>query len=937
MRLGCALLFVWVGFALGAGEDAGPALIAKRCLSCHNSAQMMGSLSLENRESALRGGKSGPALNAGDYPRSLLWTKVESGQMPLGNPLPPAERAVLREWLAAGAPWAQALAAQSRPRADKSWWSLQPLQIAEPTSPAGLPGEWSHSAIDRFLFASLKEKKLQPSPPADRRTLIRRVTFDLTGLPPKPEDVERFVNDPRREAYEELVDRLLASPAYGERWGRHWLDVARYGESHGYEQNHLRSNAWPYRDYIIRSFNEDKPFDRLVLEQLAGDVTGNGDPGVEVATGFLVAGPHDTVGNQAEAARRQQRADDLDDMINATAAGFLGLTVSCARCHDHKFDPIQQADYYRLQAVFAGVEHGERAVAAAAERKAWEAKVRPLEKALEEAKARLQGLKTGAKPRTDRIASEVLGRYRPAVSPRLTEETFPVVEARYVRIHAASGVPGGLDEIEVLTPDGRNVSLASAGAVARASSTRRPEANPEAYSEKNLNDGKFDQRWFAEAGKAVNITLELGAPSKVSRVAWSSDRMGGFTGQFEAPALREYIIEVSVDGTAWKQVAGSDGRLPPRKEEQDEIVLLAALSSAEKQTYASLRREISGLEERLKGIGKLPMIYAGQFRQPGEPAFLLKGGNVMMRGEEVRPASLSTLERVLEGFELPSGAPESERRVALARWITGPKNPLTPRVLANRIWHYHFGRGIVSTPSDFGFNGEKPTHPELLDYLARRLHEYGWRMKPMHREIVMSAAYRQSSASNQESSRVDAEARYLWRFPPQRLSAEAIRDSILEVAGKLDHRSGGPGFRLYKYTVDNVATYFPLEKFEEDTYRRAVYLQSARSIRPELLAQYDCPDSSLPEPKRVVTTSPLQALSLLNNGFIVDMAAAFADRVRQEAGASAEAQIRRAFAVAFARQPNSAELQAAQALVARHGMAALCRALFNANEFVYVM
>ncbi len=938
MRLPGVLLLGCVGIALGATpDDNATTLIEKRCLGCHNSAQKMGALSLESWEAALRGGKSGPALNPDDALSSLIWKRVEAGQMPLGNPLPEAERTALRSWLSGGAKWSRVLAGAKRPRADKSWWSLQPVKVADPLVAGGAPGEWGRTPIDRYLATAMKAKGLLPSSPADRRTLVRRVTFDLTGLPPTPEEVEQFDRDARPQAYEELVDRLLASRAYGERWGRHWLDVARFGESHGYEQNHLRLNAWQYRDYVIRSFNEDKPFSQMVLEQLAGDVVGKGNPDVEVATAFLVAGAHDTVGNQAEAAKRQQRADDLDDMINATAAAFLGLTVNCARCHDHKFDPIQQADYYRMQALLSGVHHAEREIVTEQQRRDWETKVKPLEKELERTRARLKKIAEEAKDRADAARHDVLARYRPPVSPRLTEETFAPATARFVRLSARAGAPGGLDEIEVWTADGRNAAIASAGGSVRASSTRRPEASPEAYSEKNLNDGRYDQRWFADGSGPVHITVELPRAETVHRIAWSSDRMGGFMEKFEAPILREYAVEVSKDGAAWTRVADSKRRLPARNEDQEQIVLLSVLPAERNRQYRELQKRAGDLENRLKEAGKLPTVYAGQFRQPEEPAFLLKGGNVMARGEAVVPASLSTLDHVLDPFIVAEDAPESERRVALANWITHPKNPLTPRVLANRLWHYHFGRGLVGTPSDFGFNGEKPTHTELLDYLAARLLHYGWHMKPLHKEIVMSAAFRQSSAFSDAAANVDSESRYLWRFPPQRLSAEAIRDSLLSVAGVLKSGSGGPGFRLYRYTVDNVATYFPLESFGPETYRRSVYLQTARSIRPELLSQYDCPDSALPEPKRVVTTSPVQALALLNNGFVTDMAEAFAARVVREAGGERDAQIRRAFALAFVRPPNDWEMEAARRLVERHGLSAICRALFNANEFVYVM
>jgi hypothetical protein len=327
-------------------EREAAALIAKSCLGCHDSRSKLGGLVLESREAALRGGVSGPALVPGDSGASLAARRVREGTMPAGSPLPAASRELFARWIDAGAPWKESLPA-GRKRAGSDWWSLQPLRRDPVPAPEGMPQEWARSAIDRFLYASMAAKGLTPRPEADRRTLIRRAAFDLTGLPPTPDEVEAFAADPREDAYERLVERLLSSPAYGERWGRHWLDVIRFGESHGYEQNHLRPNAWPFRDYVIRSFNEDKPFDRMVLEHLAGDRAG--DPAAEAGTGFLVAGTHDTVGNQAPAARLQQRADDLDDMVNATASAFLGLTVNCAKCHDHKFDPILQADYYRMQ------------------------------------------------------------------------------------------------------------------------------------------------------------------------------------------------------------------------------------------------------------------------------------------------------------------------------------------------------------------------------------------------------------------------------------------------------------------------------------------------------------------------------------------------------------------------------------------------------------
>jgi mono/diheme cytochrome c family protein len=884
------LLLASLGAAPAFGT--GPEILQKRCLSCHNAQARMGGLSLETKAdaAAVLGGR--------------LWARVQAGQMPPGGGLPPAERAELGKWLESGAVWEGRLA--TRQRAGKDWWSFQPLKPAS-------------GSIDSFLLARLRQKGLGFSPEASRQTLIRRVTFDLTGLPPSPEEVAAFVAN---GDYEALVDRLLASPAYGERWGRHWMDVIRYGESNGYEQNHARPSAWPFRDYLIRSFNADVPFNRMILEHLAGDLTGKGNPDVEVATAFLVAGPHDTVGNQAEAFKRQQRADDYDDMVNATAAAFLGLTVNCAKCHDHKFDPILQSDYYRMAAVFAGVHHGEREMGTPAQKEAYRAAAAPLEARIAAGKKRLEELRP--KDGLEAAADQVRRRMRPPVSPFFTEERFPPIRARMVRVTFPQGAAGGLDELEIWNTAGRNVAL---GRPAAASATRVADGNPDAYHPRSLTDGVFDKRWFAPPGaNGATVTVDLGAVEEIGRVSWSTDRKKAFQGRFQQAVAARYTLAVSGDGVAWKDVASEAGRLPARKEDQERLFALEALSEPARQEYLAAEKELAAATRQLAAIEKLPRAYAGEFR-PAEPVYLLKGGNVMQRGPAMEPGSLSAL----PGFTLALDAPEGERRLALAKWIGSDTNPLTPRVIANRLWHYHFGRGLVGTPSDFGFNGERPSHPELLDALAAKLVGYGWRLKPLHREILLSAAYRQGSGWQEAAAKVDAEARLLWRFPPQRLQAEAIRDSMLAVAGVLDRRMGGPGFPLYKYTVDNVATYFPLESFGPETYRRSVYAQSARSIRTELLSVYDCPDSSLPEPRRVVTTSPLQALSLLNNSFTLDMARAFAARMAEGPDA-----VGRGFQLAFGRSPVPAERAGAEELVARHGLAALARALFNANEFVYV-
>lgn len=920
------LLLLALGLPL-AGQDLerlATESIRKNCLQCHSAAAKMGGLVLESRAAALR------VLSPGAAKNSVLVDRVKKGEMPVGNPLPAAERELLARWVDAGAPWSAKLTAVERKRAGKDWWSLQPVVVKPPAHAEG-------TMIDRYLLDAMAAKQLKPSPPADKRTLIRRATFDLLGLPPTPAEIEEFVKDTRADAYERLVDRLLASPAYGERWGRHWMDVIRFGESHGYEQNHLRPNAWQFRDYVIRSFNEDKPFDRMVMEHIAGDVVGAGDPAVEVGTGFLVAGPHDTVGNQNEAAKRQQRADDLDDYVNATGSAFLGLTVNCAKCHDHKFDPILQADYYRMASIFAGVIHAERDLATAAEKESFRQRMEPLQAQLKQVSEAMKTLRQQAEPQIAARRESILAKYRPAVDARLTEENFAPTPARFIKLRIEAMSTGGvaaLDEIEVWA-GARNVALASSGSRIKASSVRKADDDANAYSEQHLIDGKFAQRWFAESNKPVDLVLELPRTETIQKISFSRDRMGGFMGRFEGPIPSQYQIEVSSDGEQWRRVASSEGRLPPVEAQREELLLLAVLSERDQAQWRQLQHRQKALQQQTAAVPKLAAAYAGRFEQPKEPVYLLKRGNVMDRGDVIQPASLSTL--AMKGFTVEENAPEKDRRVALAKWIADAQNPLTPRVLVNRLWHYHFGRGIVGTPSDFGYNGERPSHPELLDYLAARLTSNGWRLKPLHKEIMLSLAYRQSSAMHEANARIDSEARYLWRFPPQRLQAEAIRDTVLSVSGKLDRKMGGPGFRLYRYTVDNVATYYPLEKFGEDTFRRAVYQTAARSVKSEMLGQYDCPDSSLPEPRRYVTTSPLQALASMNNVFMMDQARFFAARLEKEAGASTAAQVKLAFQLAFGREADSEELAASQRLITQHGLAAFCRAVLNANEFLYVM
>ncbi len=926
-------------------------LLHARCSACHGATKQMAGLRLDNKAAALKVITPGKS-DASELIRRITSNDKSEMMPPQGERLTPREIALLKAWIDAGALWPETEAAVSK-RADQTWWSLQPIKNVEPPITKNIPAaqmqSWMKSPIDRFVYAQLAEHKLSPSAPADRRALMRRVSYDLTGLPPAPEEVEAFINDKSPNAYEKLVDRLLASPRYGEQWGRHWLDVARFGESKGFEQNHVINNLWPYRDYVIRSFNDDKPFNRFIVEQLAGDVVGRGDPSVEIGTAFLVCGPYDSVGNQDEVQQKIIRANTLDDLITATSNAFLGLTVNCARCHHHKFDPIPTEDYYRMRAAFEGVTHGERALATAADQQRHAEKVKPLETrraALAKEKTALdQSIATRAKEK----AAQVAGYPLPKITRHFNEHRFAPTAARYLKFkmlahsdNPKSATNARLDEFEVWT-NARNVALASNGGKAVGATTRKAEdfANADTYGVSLVNDGKFGERWFVAA--PAELTLAFPQVETIERIVFSQDRSArpnnndadtgnGGLGSF----VTEYQVLVSRDGNEWQAVADSSVRPPFNEAHLIERFARDVMTAPEKQKLSLLDAELAQINRELKAVPSLPLAWAGKFDQPKETTYVHKGGDPMRRGADVAPASLAVLSGALKPFALPAAAPEGERRLALANWIASDENPLTARVTANRLWHYHFGTGLVDTPSDFGYLGGKPSHPALLDWLARRLQAHGWRLKPLHREILLSQTYQQSAAHRDEAARLDGATRLLWRFPPRRLHAEEIRDTLLAVTGKLDLRMGGAGFRLYRYLEDNVATYVPLDQHGSETFRRAVYHQNARSSLIDGLTDFDLPDNAGAAPSRITTTSPLQALTLLNHPFTLAMADALAERVKKEFPNDEAAQVRRALALAFQRQATHEEGTAALQLIAKYGWRAFGRALLNANEMLYV-
>ncbi|MDB6025127.1 MAG: Protein of unknown function (DUF1553)/Protein of unknown function (DUF1549)/Planctomycete, partial [Verrucomicrobiales bacterium] len=1004
-------------------------IFAASCLQCHGPEKQKGGFRLDLKTAALKGGDDyAPAIMAGKSAQSPLIHLV-SGMVPdllmpqKGDPLTSEQIGLLRAWIDQGATW------PDDGKVTAPHWSFQ-APTRSPVPPTK-NSRWVRNPIDSFILAKLEQEKLSPSPETDRRTLIRRLSFDVTGLAPTPEEVQQFLTDRSANAYEALVDRLLASPRYGERWARHWLDVVRFAETTGFEVNTPRNNAWPYRDYVIKALNEDKPYDRFVMEQLAGDALG-----ADEATGFIVGGPNDQVKSPDVVLTRQQRADELHDMVSTTGSAFLGLTVGCARCHNHKFDPISQVDYYAMTAVFSGVQHGERQLpvpdyddrmkeakalrqsitAIEGQLTQFEPLADPMRKKVEQANARLNeehfepmvtrfvrftihetamhptlgeiepcideleiftagtnprnvalasnGAKATASgtypnvpghklehindgkygnehswlsnepgtgwvqiefPDAQRIDKVVWGRdreekhkdrlatnyiietgaepngggeiiwkrvagtlpLRPAVHPRQNVDRFAPVTAKFLRfiVSDTTGVEPCLDELEIYTSgeNSRNVALATAGAKASASSVY---PNAAIHKLEHINDGLFgnDHSWISsEAGKGW-VQIEFPGAVSINKVVWGRDREERYADRLAT----NYKIEAGTTTNDWKVVAGSnDRRRYVAGKKFTPTYSTIGLSEKETARLNASLAERKQLETKIRELTTFPVVYAGTFAKP-ETTYRLHRGDPMQRKEEVQPGSIVTFPPKME---LSAEATEQQRRLALARWITDPRNPLAARVLVNRIWQHHFGEGIVTTPSDFGINGARPSHPELLDWLATELLRENWSMKAIHRLILLSSTYRQSSAANSKGLAADAGNRLLWRFTPRRLEAEPIRDTILATSGQLNSKMGGPGYDVFEPNDNYVRVYAPRKAFSPTEWRRMIYQFKPRMQQDATFGAFDCPDGGQIAPRRNTSTTPLQALNLFNSHFMMQQAALFAERLEKEAGKKSKAEV----------------------------------------------
>ncbi|MFO1482256.1 MAG: PSD1 and planctomycete cytochrome C domain-containing protein [Verrucomicrobiaceae bacterium] len=878
-------------------------ILEKHCYECHSAKKQKSGLRLDIKSEALKGGdKHAPDIQPGKAAGSplihFLTTDDEDEQMPPKGKLAAADIETLTRWINEGAKWPDGVD-MAKLEDKRDHWSFKPLTVTT-----------GKHTIDSFIDAKLAAKGLHRSPPADPVAWLRRVTFDLIGLPPTPEEVTAFLKDKDHEA---VVERLLKSHRYGEHWAQHWLDVVRYADTHGFEVNTERPNAWPYRDYVIRAFNNDTPYDRFIKEQIVGDAMGE-----DAATGFLVTASVLLPGQigKDEPSKRLARQDSIDEIVVNIGQTFLGLSIGCARCHDHKFDPISAKDYYAMQAFVAGVEYGDR------ELRTPEALAAREE--LKKVKTQLTDIETQLS-RFVPIAKS--GVKRPMIDARENRDRFVPVKAKRVRftIRDTNKLEPCIDELEVFSTAGENIALNAPITVSG------EKVSADRHEQRFVNDGNYgnSRSWMSnEVGKGW-VMVEFAQEHEIDRVVWGRDRQG----KFKDRLATSYIIETAGESGTWRVVADSDDR--QKYDTRDRTQPAYSTQGLRKEEIAEAQRLIDQkrpLDARLQRLSADQTVFAGTFRTPDD-IHLLNRGDPEQPKEPVVPAVLTALGKVT----LTKEAAEQERRRVLAEWIASPQNPLTARVMVNRIWQGHFGTGLVETPSDFGRMGVKPTHPELLDWLAAEFIKSDWSVKYMHRLIVMSKTYQQSSGMSGQSDAAakDADARYLWRFPSRRLEAESIRDSMLAVSGLLDLKMYGRGYNLFDKR-GGLSGFEPVETLTPDNKRRMIYAHKVRREPEAVFGAFDCPDAGQSTAIRRASTTPIQALNLFNSRFSLDTANAFAVRVHKEAGDDIAAQITRAYQLALNRTPTADELCDTEPVVRQHGLGVLCRALFNSNEFLFM-
>ena len=924
-RLSCliALAFTAVGAHVSAAEEQPVnALIQQHCVQCHGSDDAEADLRLDSILLV-------PENETQQEQARETWHKafrlIQAGQMPPEDEsqLSDAERETILNWIEAS------YGKVEDPNSTDHWSFHAPVRPEVPDATWSGQSLVKRNPIDGFIAARLNEKGLAPSEPADRRTLLRRVTLDLTGLLPTPDETTAFVEDTDafESAYHRVIDRLLDSPHYGERWAQHWLDVIRWAETVGFETNLERADAWHYRDWVIRSLNDDKPYDQFLAEQLIGDSIGQ-----DAALGFLVAGPANLPGQigRDEEAMRQARQDELDEVIRTVSQSLFGLTVGCARCHDHKFDPIRQQDYYSMQAIFAGLKYGHRRLRGPLNDQ-WTAKVPAAREQLANLRDELESIrnKFGLRRPVENVQSE-------SFQPRLANSVRMEIAA------TANGTPS-LYEFQIWAAASdesagesagesarENVALASAGAVPSASSFAL--ANQTRHFE-NLVDGSVDRRqafpWVAATGGPAWIQIDLPQAIEIDGVTWHN---GSST-----PADYEIRIRNPENGQ-WETVAQTRDRLPRTDDMRDpKHVHLDSMSAAEVEQLFQLIRSIRAQDRELQRLNAGPQTYAASFTDAPAETNLLRRGDPMQPTDKVIAAVPAFLDAASSAAQGPAAEPATElgRRKMLVEHLTGAQHPLTARVMVNRIWQHHFGVGLVETASDFGRMGAAPSHPKLLDWLAVEFIENDWSVKHLHRLIVTSQTYLQSSHPRREAIEIDANARLLWRYPPRRLEAEAIRDTVLMASGKLNREMHGRGFDFFNQR-GGLSDYRAQETFDAKGWRRMIYAHKIRMQSVDVFGAFDCPDAGQMTPRRNHSITPVQSLGLLNSPFINRQAEFFAERLVEKTGGDLGKSITFAFEIALTRSPTPSEHAALVQLADDHGLAQVCRVMFNTSEFVFL-
>jgi mono/diheme cytochrome c family protein len=965
-------------------------LFESACVKCHGPEKAKNGFRIDSRSHALAGGDHGVDIIPGDSAKSPLVHfvagLVPDMEMPpkgKGEPFTAAQVGLLRAWIDQGAKWdREEIADEVRKQVDKTdWWSLKPLIKPVLPQPANRESEVVNP-IDAFVLAKLAEKGLRPSPQADRRTLIRRLYFDLIGLPPKPEEIETFAADKDAKAYEKLVERLLASLHYGERWARHWLDVVHYGETHGYDKDQPRPNAWPYRDYVIRSFNEDKPYTRFVQEQLAGDVLFPGTRDGFEALGFIAAGPWDLIGHAEVPESKMDgmvaRHLDRDDMVANTMQTFNSLTVQCAQCHNHKFDPIAQEDYYSLQAVFAAVDRADKKydVAPATARQRKELTDRQTALATRRKELDTKILARAGQPLVDldqKIAaltkaaksSDANGYHSSIEKKQDTAKWVQVDLGRSVALgsvvlHPCKDDFNGIGEgfgfpvrfkIEVSDNAGFKDGVTMVGDY-----TKEDFTNPKLKA-LSLDAGGRSARFIRVTATKLALRQNdyIFALAELNALTPDGNNVAlgavvSALDSIEAP-VRWQKVNLTDGWQPGASVADSGELVALRKDR--EALLARATPDDDKNALAGMDRDLATVKTEL---GKLPpqstayvaAIYsgAGSFSGTGakggkpRPIHVLNRGSVQKPGKEVGPGTLNCLPGLPSRFELPPNHVEGERRAALAQWLTRVDNPLTWRSIVNRVWQYHFGRGLVETPNDFGRMGGLPTHPELVDWLAAEFRDGGQSFKALHKLIVTSATYRQESgARDQESAaQIDSDNRYLWRANRRKLEAEAVRDAVLFVSGKLDSKMGGPSFKDFVIDKPEHSPHYEYHLHDPEdpkSHRRSIYRFIVRSQQQPFMTTLDCADPSMQVGRRNESLSPLQALAMMNNSLILTMSKHFAAKIEKQEGDWSD-KVRAAYYEAVGRAPSKEDAEVLTQYAKEHGLANLCRVLFNLNEFSFV-